>query len=206
LFEKLFQNAHYDGVNANTRLFSPFPESGPGLGSDVQQLGRTEGQTRFTSLLDFHVFAINVAQSKKDDLSQIALDASLFRDGFSQFEGESEGHSGPIVCPPLAFPIHFPDFLLFGQPLFPFKDYALSFPERHSGVGSPEKQVLLNPHKEPVSRPDYDRRLDIQVAPCDLDPNLADLLSDRLPYLLPITGLRENRGILPLANLDSRSK
>ena len=132
-------------------------------------------------------------QSEKDDLGQIALDASLFRDGFSQFEGESEGHSGPIVCPPLAFPIHFPDFLLFGQPLFPFKDYALSFPERHSGVRSPEKQVLLNPHKEPVSRPDYDRRLDVQVAPCDLDANLADLLPDRLPYLLSKAGLRENR-------------
>jgi hypothetical protein len=35
---------------------------------------------------------------------------------------------------------------------------------------------------------------------------LADLLADRLPYLLPVAGLREHRGILPLANLDSRSK
>jgi hypothetical protein len=189
LFEKLFQNADYDGVNTDAFLFSPFPEGGPRLRSNVKQLRRTERQTRFAGLLDFHVFAINMAQSKKDDLSQIALDASLFRDGFSQFERESEGHSGPIVCPPLAFPIHFPDFLLFGQPLFPFKDYALSFPERHSGVRSPEKQVLLNPHKEPVSRPDYDRRLDNQVAPCDLDANLADLLPDGLPYLLPIAAL-----------------
>jgi hypothetical protein len=61
-----------------------------------------------------------MAQSKKDDPGQIAFDSSLFRDCFSQFEGESERHSGPIVCPPLAFAIHFPDFLLFGQPFFPF--------------------------------------------------------------------------------------
>ena len=159
----------------------------------MKQLRRTERQTCFTGLLDFHILAINVTQSEKNDPSQIALDASLFGNCFSQFEGESESHSGSIVCPPLAFPIHFPDLLLFGQPLFPFKDYALSFPERHSGVRSPEKQVLLNPHKEPVSRPDYDRRLDVQVAPCDLDANLADLLADRLAYLLPIAGLRENR-------------
>jgi hypothetical protein len=106
----------------------------------------------------------------------------------------------------LAFPIHFPDFLLFGQPLFLFKDYALSFPERHSGVRSPEKQVLLNPHEEPVSRPDDDCRLDVQISSCYLYPDLADLLPDRLPYLLPVAGLCENRRILPLANLDSRSK
>ena len=37
-------------------------------------------------------------------------------------------------------------------------------------------------------------------------PDLADLLADRLPYLLPVAGLCEHRGILPLANLDSRSK
>jgi hypothetical protein len=91
-------------------------------------LRRTERQTGFAGLLDFHVFAINVAQSEKDDPGQIALDASLFGDRFSQFEGESESHSGSIVCPPLAFPIHFPDFLLFGQPLFPYKDYALFIP------------------------------------------------------------------------------
>ena len=147
-----------------------------------------------------------MAQSEEDDPCQIALDASFFGDCFSQFEGESESHSGPIVCPPLAFAIHFPDFLLFGQPLFPFKDYALSFPERHSGVWSPEKQVFFNPHEEPVSRPDNDRRLDVQISPCHLDPDLADLLPDSLPYLLPIARLGENRGILPLANLDSRSK
>ena len=81
-----------------------------------------------------------------------------------------------------------------------------SFPERHGGVRSLEKQVLFNPHEEPVSRPDDDRRLDVQIPPCDFDSNLADLLADRLPYLLPIAGLREHRGILPLANLDSRSK
>jgi hypothetical protein len=128
LFEKLFQNAHHYGVNADAFLFSPFPEGGPSLSSNVKQLRRTERQTRLTGLLDFYIFAINVAQSEKDDPGQIALDASLFGDRFSQFEGESESHSGPIVRPPLAFAIHFPDFLLFGQPLFPFKDYALFIP------------------------------------------------------------------------------
>jgi hypothetical protein len=81
-----------------------------------------------------------------------------------------------------------------------------SFPERHGGVRSLEKQVLFHPHEEPVSRSDDDRRLDVQVPPCDFDSDLADLLPYSLPYLLPIAGLRENRGILPLANLDSRSK
>lgn len=38
------------------------------------------------------------------------------------------------------------------------------------------------------------------------DSNLADLLPDRLPYLLPVAGLCENGRILPLANFDSRSK
>ncbi len=50
------------------------------------------------------------------------------------------------------------------------------------------------------------RRLDIQIPPCDLYSELADLLAHRLPYLLPVAGLREHGGILPLANLDSRSK
>ena len=81
-----------------------------------------------------------------------------------------------------------------------------SFPERHGGVRSLEKQVFFDPHEEPVSRSDDDRRLDVQIPPRDFDSNLADLLSDRLPYLLPIAGLCENRGILPLANPDSRSK
>ena len=81
-----------------------------------------------------------------------------------------------------------------------------SFPERHGGVRSLEKQVLFDPHEEPVSRSDDDRRLDVQIPPCDFDSNLADLLPDRLSDLLPVAGLCENGGILALANLDSRSK
>ena len=81
-----------------------------------------------------------------------------------------------------------------------------SFPERHGRVRTFEKQVLFDPHEESVSRSDNDCRLDIQIPPCDLYPDLADLLADRLPYLLPVAGLREYRRIVPLANLDSRSK
>ena len=81
-----------------------------------------------------------------------------------------------------------------------------SFPERHGGVRTFEKQVLFEPHEEPVSRSDDDRRLDIQIPPCDLYSDLADLLPNRLPYLLPVAGLCEYGGILPLANLNSRSK
>ena len=81
-----------------------------------------------------------------------------------------------------------------------------SFLERHGGVRSLEKHVPFNPHEEPVSRPDNDRRLDVQIPPCDLYSDLADLLSDRLPDLLPIARLSEYGGILPLANLNSRSK
>ena len=40
-FEKFFQDAHDDSVDADAFLFSPFPESGPSLGSDVKQLRRT---------------------------------------------------------------------------------------------------------------------------------------------------------------------
>src|SRR5277367_5821314 len=81
-----------------------------------------------------------------------------------------------------------------------------SFPERHCGVRSLEKLVLFDPHEEPISRSDDDRRLDVQIPPCDLYSNLADLLPDRLPYLLSVAGLSENGGILPLANRDSRRK
>ena len=81
-----------------------------------------------------------------------------------------------------------------------------SFPERHGGVRRLEKQVLFDPHEEPVSRSDDDRRLDVQIPPRDFNSNLADLLANRLPYLLPVAGLCEYRGILPLANLNSRSK
>lgn len=85
-----------------------------------------------------------------------------------------------------------------------------SFPEGHGGVPSPEKQVLFDPHEEPVSRSDDGRQLDVQIPPRDLYSTLAnllaDLLADRLPDLLPVAGLCEHRGILPLANLDSRSK
>ena len=81
-----------------------------------------------------------------------------------------------------------------------------SFPERHSGVRAVERQALFNPHEEPVSRSDDDRRLEVQIPPCDFDSNLADLLPDRLPYLLSVAGLSENGGILPLANLELRSK
>ena len=81
-----------------------------------------------------------------------------------------------------------------------------SFPERHGGVRSLEKQVLFGPHEEPISRSDDDRRLDVQIPPRDFNSDLADLLSDRLPDLLPVARLSEYGGILPLANLNSRSK
>ena len=81
-----------------------------------------------------------------------------------------------------------------------------SFPERHGGVRSLEKQVLFDPHEEPVSRSDDDRRLDVQIPPRDFNSDLADLLPNRLTYLLPVARLCEYGGILPLANLDSRSK
>ena len=81
-----------------------------------------------------------------------------------------------------------------------------SFSEGRGGVRAFEKQVLFDPHEEPVSRSDDDRRLDVQIPPCDFDTNLADLLSYRLPDLLPVARLSEYGGILPLANLDSRSK
>jgi hypothetical protein len=81
-----------------------------------------------------------------------------------------------------------------------------SFPERHGRIRTFEKQVLFDPYEEPISRPDDDRRLDVQIPPCDLYSNLADLLPDRLPYLLSVAGLSENGGILPLANRDSRRK
>ena len=81
-----------------------------------------------------------------------------------------------------------------------------SLPERHGSVRTLEKEVFLDPHEEPVSRSDDDRRLDVQIPPRDFNSDLADLLANRLPYLLPVAGLGEHRGILSLANLDSRSK
>ena len=38
------KNADYDGVNADAFFFGPISEGGPGLSSDVQQLGRTSGR------------------------------------------------------------------------------------------------------------------------------------------------------------------
>jgi hypothetical protein len=121
-------------------------------------------------------------------------------------KGSRRVNSGPIVCPPLAFAIHFPDFHLLGQPLSTCKYYVCSFPERRGGVRTLKKEVLFNPDEEHVSRSDDDRQLNVQIPPRDFDSTLADLLSDHLPGLLSVAGLCENRGVLPLANPDSRSK
>jgi hypothetical protein len=60
-----------------------------------------------------------------------------------------------------------------------------SFPERHGGVRGLEKQVLFDPHEEPVSRSDDDRRLDVQIPPRDFNSYLADLLATACPICCP---------------------
>ena len=68
-----------------------------------------------------HPFTLNVARSKKDDPGQIALDASLFDHCFSQIRGGVGGSFRPRRLSTVGLQvIHFPDFLLFGQPIYPF--------------------------------------------------------------------------------------
>ena len=72
----------------------------------------------------------------------------------------------------------------------------------------PGMDLTLRPMRYPAF---YDRFRDAirntwTVEEVDLHSDLADLLSDRLPDLLPVARLSEYGGILPLANPDSRSK
>jgi hypothetical protein len=73
----------------------------------------------------------------------------------------------------------------------------------HRRVGTVEQMILLNPYKEPVPRPHDNRWLDVQVPARNLDSQLADLLANRLPHLLPDARRLQDRGVRSLADLDT---
>ena len=93
----------------------------------MEELRIGERQARFAGLLDFHVFLIDMRQSKKDDLGKIALHARLFCDCFAQINREAECHSGAVFRPPLPLAVDLPGFLLDRQWL-PFRDCARILP------------------------------------------------------------------------------
>ena len=89
----------------------------------MEELRTGEGKARFARLLDVHVFAINMRQSKKDDLGKIALDARLFCYCFTQINREAQCHSGAVFRPPLPLAVDLPGLLLDCQSLS-FRDCA----------------------------------------------------------------------------------
>ncbi len=112
VIEELFKDADDDSVDAYAFRFSPFPEFVAGFGADMEELRVGEFHAGLSGLHDVNLFALNMAQSKKDDPGQIALYARLFGDCFAQINGEAQRHYRTVVCPPLPVAVHFPRCLL----------------------------------------------------------------------------------------------
>src|ERR1035441_6806081 len=74
---------------------------------------------------------------------------------------------------------------------------------RHRRVGTVKQQILLNPYKEPVPRPHHNRWLDVQIPARYFNSQLADLLADRLPNLLPDCRRLQHRRVCSLTQLDT---
>lgn len=71
--EELFEDADDDSVDAYAFRFSPFPEFVAGFCADMEELRVGELHAGLAGLHDVYFFALDVAQSEKDDLGQIAL-------------------------------------------------------------------------------------------------------------------------------------
>ena len=87
--EELFEDAHHNRVDADAFGLGPLFELEPGFGADVEELRVGQLHAGLTGLHNVYLFALNVAQSKKDDPGQIALYARLFGDCFAQINGEA---------------------------------------------------------------------------------------------------------------------
>jgi len=133
--EELIENADHNGVDTNALGFGPILELEPGFGADMEELRVGEFHAGLAGLHDFYFFALNMAQSKKDDPGQIALYARLFCDCFAQINGEAQRHSRTVVRPPLPLAVHFPRrFLhcLLDCHWMPFQERFQVSPETHS--------------------------------------------------------------------------
>ncbi len=106
--EELFEDANHNRVDADAFGFGPIFELEPGFGADVEELRVGKLHASLAGLHDFYFFALNMAQSKKDDPGQIALYTRLFCDCFAQINGEAQRHSRTVVRPPLPLAVHFP--------------------------------------------------------------------------------------------------
>jgi len=71
--EELFEDADDDSVDAYAFRFSPFPEFVAGFCADMEELRVGELHAGLAGLHDVYFFALDVAQSEKDDPGQIAL-------------------------------------------------------------------------------------------------------------------------------------
>ena len=111
--EELFEDADHNRVDADAFGFGPFFELEPGFCADVEELRVGKLHAGLAGLHDVYFFALNMAQSKKDDPGQIALYARLFGDCFAQINGEAQRHSRTVVRPPLPLAVHFPQLLFF---------------------------------------------------------------------------------------------
>ena len=112
VIEELFKDADHNRVNADAFGFGPFPEFVAGFCANMKELRIGEFHASLAGLHDVYFFALDVAQSKKDDPGQIALYARLFGDCFTQINGEAQRHSRTVVRPPLPVAVHFPRCLL----------------------------------------------------------------------------------------------
>ena len=81
--EELFEDADHNRIHADAFGFGPILELEPGFGTDVEELRIGKLHAGLAGLHDVYLFALNVAQSKKDDPGQIALYTRLFCDCFA---------------------------------------------------------------------------------------------------------------------------
>jgi len=104
--EELVEEADDDGIDAHAFGFRPFLELCAGFCANVNQLRVGEIHAGLAGLLDVHFILVHVAQSKKDDPGEIALDAGFLGDGFAKIERKAQRHSCAIFCPPLTLTVH----------------------------------------------------------------------------------------------------
>ena len=87
--EEIFEDADDDRIHADTFGFGPLFDRQLGLCAYVEELRVGKFHAGLAGLHDVHLFAVNMAQSKKDDSGKIALYTRLLGDCFAQVNGEA---------------------------------------------------------------------------------------------------------------------
>ena len=196
--EELFEDADDDGVDADAFGFGPFLELDAGFCADVEELRVGEIHAGLAGLHEYRLFRWSTWLKAKRTIlarSPFTRDSSVMLRG-DQWGGAASFPAGrPSTAAPRGSLSALPSFCC----LLDCHLDALSLPRyscfrvcvetplsaRHRRVRAVEQDILLNPYKEPVSRPHDNRWLDVQVPARHFHPSWPTCWPTACPTVWP---------------------